>query len=327
MRRRSFLGGVGAYAVVGTRGAWGQPRLPVVGYLSTVSATTGEPVAAAFRRGLADIGFSEGRNVAFEYRYAEGQLGRLPELAEELVRRRVNVIAAMGGSRSALAAKGATTTIPTVFTMGDADPVQVGVVTSLARPGGNITGISLLGGALGAKRLEILRELVPTAVKIGVLINPENKNVGAEREELETSIVRGKQKALVVPFAPSGDIEAAMAMFSQDRVDALIVTADPIFTNRRVQIAALAARYRIPAIYQWSAFVAAGGLVSYGTELEDVYRKAGQYTGRVLQGELPANLPVQQPTTFQLAINLTAARTLGLVVPPTLLARADQVIE
>ena len=190
-----------------------------------------------------------------------------------------------------------------------------------------MTGISLLGGVLGAKRLELLRELVPAAVTIGVLVNPDNRNVAAEREELETAIAKGGQKALIVPSGPSDNLESGMAMFAQHRVDGLVVTADPIFTNRRVQIAALAARYRIPAIYQWSAFVAAGGLISYGTEVEDIYRQAGAYTGRVLKGEKPANLPVQQPTKFQLAINLTAAKTLGLTVPPTILARADQVIE
>ena len=325
MRRREFIAGlsVAAWPVV----AQGQqPAMPVVGYLSTVSANTSGN-DTGFRRGLSDAGFNEGHNVALEYRYAEGQLSRLPSLAEELVRRRVNVIAAMGGSSSVLAAKGVTTVIPIVFTMGDADPIQAGVVASLARPGGNITGVSLLGGLLGAKRLEILRELVPSAKTIGVLVNPGNRNVAAERQELEAAIASGGQKALVVPFAPSGDIEVAMETLSQHAVDGLIVTADPIFTNRRVQIAALAARYRIPAIYQWSAFVAAGGLISYGTELEEMYRQAGQYTGRVLKGEKPADLPVQQPTTFKLAINMTAAKSLGITVPATLLARADQVIE
>jgi putative ABC transport system substrate-binding protein len=276
---------------------------------------------------LSEAGFIEGHNVAFEYRYADGQIARLSELARELANRRVTVIAAMGGSYSALAAKGATTTIPVVFTMGDADPVNAGVVASLARPGGNITGISLLGGVLGAKRLEILRELVPSAATIGVLINPENRNVAAEREELRAAIIKGGQKAIVVTSGPSEDIDVAMVKLSQEHVDALLVTADPTFTNRRVRIAALAARYRIPAIYQWSLFVAAGGLMSYGTELEDIYKQAGRYTGRILKGEKPADLPVQQPTTFRLTINLTTAKTLGLAIPPTLLARADDVIE
>jgi putative ABC transport system substrate-binding protein len=287
----------------------------------------GEPVEAAFRQGLGKAGFIDGRNVSIEYRYAEGQIGRLPALAEDLVRRRVAVIAAMGGSRSALAAKGATAIIPIVFTMGDADPVEIGVVASLARPGGNVTGISLLGGELGAKRLELLREIVPAAVTIGVLINPENRNVAAERKELETAIATAGQQAFVVPSGPSDDLESAMAMLGQRHVDGLVVTADPIFTNRRTRIVALAAHYRIPAIYQWNVFVAAGGLISYGTDLEDIYRQAGQYTGRVLKGEKPADLPVQQPTKFQLAINLKTANALGLTIPPSLLARADEVIE
>jgi putative ABC transport system substrate-binding protein len=180
---------------------------------------------------------------------------------------------------------------------------------------------------LGAKRLEILRELVPSAATIGVLINPENRNVAAEREELRAAIIKGGQKATVVTSGPSEDIDVAMVKLSQEHVDALLVTADPTFTNRRVRIAALAARYRIPAIYQWSLFVAAGGLMSYGTELEDIYKQAGRYTGRILKGEKPADLPVQQPTTFRLTINLTTAKTLGLAIPPTLLARADDVIE
>jgi putative ABC transport system substrate-binding protein len=325
MRRRAFiaaLGGAAAWPLV----ARGQTA-SVVGYLSTLSAVNGEPVEAAFRRGLGKAGFIDGRNVSIEYRYAEGQIGRLPALAEDLVRRRVAVIAAMGGSRSALAAKGATAIIPIVFTMGDADPVEIGVVASLARPGGNVTGISLLGGELGAKRLELLREIVPAAVTIGVLINPENRNVAAERKELETAVATAGQQAFVVPSGPSDDLESAMAMLAQRHVDGLVVTADPIFTNRRTQIVALAAHYRIPAIYQWNVFVAAGGLISYGTDLEDIYSQAGQYTGRVLKGEKPADLPVQQPTKFQLSINLQTAKSLGLTIPPALLARADEVIE
>jgi putative tryptophan/tyrosine transport system substrate-binding protein len=193
--------------------------------------------------------------------------------------------------------------------------------------GGNVTGISLLGGALGAKRLELLREIVPAARTIGVLINPENRNVAAERKELETAIATGGQEAFVVPSGPSDDLEPAIAAMAQRRVDGLVVTADPIFTNRRTQVVTLAAHYRIPAIYQWNVFVTAGGLVSYGTDLEDTFRQAGQYTGRVLRGENPADLPVQQATKFQLAINLKTAKAPGLTIPPSLLARADEVIE
>src|SRR5262249_1986178 len=212
-----------------------------------------------------------------------------------------------------------------VVTMGDAGPVQVGVVASLARPGGNVTGISLLGGLLGAKRLELLRELVPSAATIGILVNPDNRNVAAERKELEAALAKSAQKAMIVPSGPSDDIESAMTAFAQQRVDGLVVTADPIFTNRRTHIVALAARYRIPAIYQWKEFVMAGGLLSYGTDLKDVYRQAGHYTGRVLKGEKPGDLPVQQPTKFELVINLKTAKALGLTVPPSLLATADEV--
>jgi putative ABC transport system substrate-binding protein len=299
--------------------------MPVVGYLTP--GNIGEHTTVAFVRGLGDAGFAEGRNAIVEYRYADGQIDKLPALADDLVHRQVNVIAAMGGSRSALAAKGATATIPIVFTMGDADPVQLGIVASLARPGANVTGISLLGSLLGAKRLELLRELVPSAATIGVLINPDNRSVAAERNELEAAIAKGGQKALVIPSKPSDDIETRMAAFAQHGVDGLVVTADPIFTNRRTQIAALAASYRIPTIYQWKEFVEAGGLISYGTDLNEIYRLAGDYTGRVLKGKKPADLPVQQPTKFQLAINITAAKTLGLTVPPTLFAIADEVIE
>jgi putative ABC transport system substrate-binding protein len=326
MRRRDFLMLAGSAATIWPA-AGNSQNFPVVGYIHVASETAAASTTSGFRKGLSEAGFIEAHNVTFEYRYAAGQIGKLRELAEDLVRRRVAVIAAMGGSYAALAAKAATSDMPIVFTMGDADPVKAGVVASLARPGGNITGISLLGGALGAKRLEILRELVPAAGKIGVLINPDNRNVTAEREELEVSIRNGGQKAFVIASAPSEDIEVAMSKFSQEGVDALLVTADPIFTNRRVRIAALAAHYRIPSIYQWSVFVHAGGLISYGTELEEIYRQAGYYTGRVLKGEKPGSLPVQQPTTFKLAINLTAAKALGVTVSPSLLARADEVIE
>ena len=277
MRRRAFIAGLGG-AAAWPGVAWAQ-TVPVVGFLTTVSAANNGRTSEAFSKGLGQAGFTEGRNISIEYRYAEGQIDRLPALAEDLVRRRVAVIAAMGGSRSALAAKGATATIPIVFTMGDADPVELGVVASLARPGGNVTGISLLGGALGAKRLELLREIVPAAVTIGVLINPENRNVAAERKELETAIATGGQQVVVVSSGPSDDLESAMAMLAQRHVGGLVVTADPIFTNRRAQIVALAARYRIPAIYQWNVFVAAGGLISYGTDLEDVFGKRGNTPG------------------------------------------------
>jgi putative ABC transport system substrate-binding protein len=325
MNRRALiagLGGAAAWPVVARA-----QTLPVVGYLTTLSASNSGPISEAFNQGLGQAGFIDGRNVSIQYRYAESQIVRLPALAQDLVRRGVTVIAATGGSRAALAARGATDTIPIVFTMGDADPVELGLVASLARPGGNVTGMSLLGGALGAKCLELLREIDPAAVTIGVLINPENRIVTAEMKELEAAIARGGQQVFVLPSGSSDDLENAMARLVERRVDGLVVTADPIFTNRRTQIVSLIARYRIPTIYQWNVFVAAGGLISYGTDLEDAYRQAGQYTGRVLRGEKPADLPVQQPIKFRLVINLRTAKALGLTVPHSVLARANEVIE
>ena len=325
MKRREFVAGILASAV--WPGSIHGQAMPVIGYLSTQSASAQARVVTAFKLGLGDAGFIEGQNVAFEYRHSDAQLSALPSLAEELVRARVNVIAAMGGSRSAMAAKAVTSTVPIVFTMGDADPVKVGVVDSLARPGGNLTGISLLGGLLGPKRLELLRQIVPEARTIGVLINPENTSVAEERQELESAIFAAGCKAFVVLAGPAADLEEALRPFNHGRVDALVITADPIFTNRREQIVRLVEQYRIPTIYQWANFVAAGGLVSYGTDLDEVYKQAGRYTGRILKGEKPADLPVQAPAKFQLAINLKAAKVLGLTIPSSLLASADEVIE
>jgi ABC-type uncharacterized transport system substrate-binding protein len=325
MRRREFI------TLLGSATAWPMvaraQQMPIVGYLHTQSSRATEAATSGFRKGLSEGGFVEGRNVALEYRYANGQVETLPALAADLVRGRVNVIAAMGGSRSALAAKAASSTIPIVFTMGDADPVTAGLVPSLARPGGNMTGVSLLGGLLGAKRLELLRELVPTATRIGVLINPENRNTATELNELETAIVTRGQYAVILRSGPSDDLETALSELVRQGIDALVVTADPIFTNRRHQLTALAARYRIPAIYQWSLYVEAGGLMSYGTDVADAHRQAGVYAARLLRGEKPSDLPILQPIKFELLINLNTAKALGLEVPATLLARADEVIE
>jgi putative ABC transport system substrate-binding protein len=325
MKRRTFIAALGG-ATVWPLVARAQ-SVPVIGYLSTLSAANGEVVAAAFRKGLSESGFPTGRNVLIEYRYAEGHLERLPALAKDLVGLRVNLIAAMNGSSSALAAKAATDSVPIVFTMGDADPVDLGLVASLARPGGNATGISLLGGVLNTKRIELLREIVPDAVTIGVLVNPNTRSFAAEQKELEAAIATTGQQSFVVPSGPSDDLENAISMMAARRVDGLVVTADPIFTNRRAQIVSLVARYRIPTVYQWNVFVTAGGLISYGTDLMAIFEQAGRYAGKVLSGESPANLPVQQPTKFQLAINLKTANTLGITIPTTLLARADEVIE
>jgi putative ABC transport system substrate-binding protein len=325
MRRRAFI------ALAGAAAAWpvaasAQQRLSI-GYLAIQRRTVSADLEAAFLRGLGEIGFGDGRNVTIDYRYAEGQPDRLSALAADLVARNVSVIAAMGGSASPLAAKAATARLPIIFTTGDADPVHAGLVASLARPGGNITGVSFLGGALGAKRLEILRELVPNAVTIGVLVNPQNRTNQSDTDELQAAVVAGRKRLVVIAAGPADDLAAAFEGLRSQNIDALVVTADPTFTIRRIELAVLAARYGMPTIYQWNLFVAAGGLISYGAELADGYRQAGVYTGRVLKGEKPADLPVLQPTKFNLAINLKTAKALGLTVPPTLLARADEVIE
>ena len=269
----------------------------------------------------------EGQNLAIVYRFAEGRFERLPALAGDLVQRGVDVIAAVGGSVATQAAKLATATIPIVFIMGDADPVEAGFVASLGRPGGNMTGISLLGGALGPKRVEILREIVPQAKVIAALVNPDNQNSEPHAREVEAAIRAAGRQALIVRAASSSEFDKTFALLLEQKADALIVTADITFTRAASQLTALAARHRIPAIYQWRDFVTAGGLISYGASLRGANHQVGVYAGKVLKGDKPADLPVLQPTKFDLAINLKTAKALGLEVPPTLLARADEVIE
>jgi putative ABC transport system substrate-binding protein len=324
MRRREFfslLGGIAAAIPSGVRAQ----QVPTIGYLATIQLSQHESLMAAFRRGMEQAGFVDGRNVRIEYRSADGRTERLPMLAAELAAHKVNLLAGMGGITAALAAKAATSNIPVIFAAGDADPVQAGLVQSLSRPGGNVTGFSFLGGTLGAKRLEILRELVPRAEVIGVLVNPLNQTTEIDRRELEAAIVGGRQRLVAISVGPNDDLASTFA--ASEKIDALVVTADPTFTNRRTELAVLNARLGIPAIYQWNLFVQAGGLISYGAELADGYRQAGVYAARVLKGERPADLPVLQPTKFVLSINLKTATALGLTVPPTLLARADDVIE
>jgi len=326
MNRRTFLSLVGGAAAAWPVAAQAQ-QVPLLGYLATVSNAQSASLASAFRDGLAQAGFRDGRNVMIESRNADGQTDRLPAFAAELVGRKVALLAAMGGITSALAAKSASATIPIVFTAGDADPVQAGLVSSLARPGGNVTGFSFLGGMLGAKRLEILREIAPKAQVIGMLVNPKNQSSALDRAELEAAIVTGRQKLVMIEVGPTDDLSAALAASGNEKIDALVVTADPTFTNRRTELVTWMARHGVPAIYQWDLFVQSGGLISYGADLADGYRQAGIYAGRVLKGQNPADLPVLQPTKFELVINLKAAKTLGLEIPPTLLARADEVIE
>ncbi|HEX2113496.1 MAG TPA: ABC transporter substrate-binding protein [Alphaproteobacteria bacterium] len=285
-----------------------------------------QPLIAAFRKGLEELGYVEGRNVTIEYRWAEGQYGRLPALAAELAMRQVAVIVATGGGPSALAAKAATVTIPIVFA-GAGDPVALGLVNSLAKPGGNATGLHLFVVGLEPKRLELLRELVPDAPLIAVLLNPDNPEGAAQRRGIEEAAHSTGQRITVLAARSEAEIDAAFAAMSEQRANAVLVGADPFFNSRREQLVALAERHRIPASYELREFVAAGGLMSYGNSLSALYRHIGLYTARVLNGEHPGEIPVLRPDTFELVMNLKTARALGLSIAPALLARADEVIE
>jgi putative ABC transport system substrate-binding protein len=326
MRRREFitlLGGASAWPLMARAQ---QAAVPVIGFLNNASAWEYAAMSAAFRQGLSESGHVEGRNVIVDYRWAEGQYDRLPAMAADLVRRQVAVIVA-GGGLSALAAKAATTTIPIVFTIGG-DPVQFELVASLNRPGGNMTGVSVLSSALVAKRLELLRELVPAATRVAALVNPANSAIiESTLRDLEPA---GRAMALqiqVVRASTSREIDAAFATFVRERPDALFVDGDPFFNARRVQVVHLATLHKLPASYQSREFPEFGGLMSYGSNLTDAYRQLGVYAGRILKGAKPAELPVVQASKFELVINAQTARTLGLEVPPQLLARADEVIE
>jgi putative ABC transport system substrate-binding protein len=327
MIRREFITLLGGAAV-----AWPvvaraqQPAMPVIGFLNGASPAPFAAFAAAFRQGLGDVGYVEGRNVAIEYRWAEGQNARLPALAAELVRRQVEVIVATAGTEGALAAKALTATIPIVFSTGG-DPVAFGLVASLNRPGGNVTGVSILTIQLDAKRLGLLRELLPAATLVAVLLNPNSSNFNIQVEYLEQAGRAVGQQMEVLRAISEREIDQAFATMASKRAGALLVGSDPFFNSRREQIVALAARYGIPAIYEWREFARAGGLMSYGTSLPDAYRQVGVYTGRVLKGEKPADLPVIQSTKFEFILNLKTAKTLGLVIPADVLSIADEVIE
>ena len=326
MRRREFIGLVGSVAA-----AWPlalraqQPAMPVVGYLDAASASERAYIVAAFRQGLADAGYVEGQNVAIEYRWAEGDYRRLSEMAADLVRRQVSLIVTPGAAAGAQAAKNATT-IPIVFAVGQ-DPVKLGLVESLARPGGNATGVNFFTNELVAKRMGLLRELLPTAARVAVLVNPS--------DVISDLIVRDAQAAasvaglgiVVLTASTPREIDAAFASLVQDRADTLFVGPGAFFNARRVQLVGLAAHHRIPSTYSVRAYAEAGGLMTYGTNQADMFRQVGSYAGRVLKGAKPADLPVVQSIKFELVINLNTARALGLTVPPSLLARADEVIE
>jgi putative tryptophan/tyrosine transport system substrate-binding protein len=302
-----------------------EKAMPVIGFLGTTSPGSNESSLAAFRQGLSETGWVEGQNVAIEYRWAEGRYHRLPALAADLVGRQVDVIFTTGGAVAALAAKGATSTIPIVFIV--ADPVAAGLVASLARPGGNLTGISIMTAELMAKRLELLSELVPQAKVIALLANPDNPISEAMiRDVHEAARAKGLQLH-ILKAGTEGEFEAAFASLVQLQAGALIVGADSFFSSRREALVALATRHTVPAIYESRSFVAAGGLISYGTRFTDMYRQAGAYVGRILAGAKPAELPVQRPTKFELVINLKTAQALGLTVPPFLFAQAEEVIE
>ena len=324
--RRKFM------AMLGTAAAWPvavraqQPRAPVIRFLYTGSLEAGAPGAAAFRRGLSEAGFLEGRDLAIEYRYGENQTDRLQELAGDLVHRRVAVIAALGGVRAARAAKAATTTIPIVFGVAD-DPVQAGLVASLSRPGGNLTGASYMIAELAPKRLRLLHELLPQAMRFAVLFNPAGVTELKPLKALEAAASDSGQELEILNATTNDEIDTAFASLAQKRVEGILVYNASLFNNRRVQLATLAAHYTMPTVSYDRVFTEAGGLMSYGSDILGQYRQVGIYVGRILKGEKLADLPVLQPTKFELIVNLHTAKLIGLRIPPTLLATADEVIE
>jgi putative ABC transport system substrate-binding protein len=325
IRRREFITLLGGAAAWSLASRAQQPAMPVIGFLNPASPDTNADRLRGFHRGLKEAGYVEGENLTVVYRWSENQPGRLSELASDLVRRRVGVIAALTAG-AASAAKAATTTVPIVFAVGD-DPVRLGLVTSLARPGGNLTGISFLAAEVTAKRLELLRQLVPTAAQIAVLVNP---NAGSpERQVREVEAAAGVMglRLQVHKASTSREIDAAFTTLVRERPDALFVAGDPFFATRRMQLATLAARHVLPMTVATREIAEAGGLMSYGSNIADAYRQAGAYAGRIIKGAKPADLPVVQASRFELVINAHTARMFGLTVPPTLLSIADEVIE
>jgi ABC-type uncharacterized transport system substrate-binding protein len=326
MKRRTFitlLGGAATAWPLAVRAQ--QSAMPVIGVLDGRSADESTPLVAALRRGLNETGFVEGRNVAIEHHWAHGQYDRLPALAADLVRRQVTVIATSGNA-SALAAKTATATIPIVFLTG-ADPVQAGLVASLSRPGGNLTGVTSLGVELGPKRLELLHELVPAATTIAILVNPANRSAEIQVRDMQAAARTLGLELHILQASTEREIDAAFAALTRLRAGALVISPEAFFNSRSEQLAALTVRHAVPAIYTYREFAAAGGLMSYGGSITDSYRQAGIYVGRILKGEKPADLPVQQSAKVGLIINMKTAKALGLTVPFALLGRADEVFE
>jgi putative tryptophan/tyrosine transport system substrate-binding protein len=326
MKRRAFIAGLGSAAAWPVVARAQQPRSPVIGLLHATSSYYFAQFAEAVRQGMRESGVIDGRDANIEYRWAEGQNDRLPALAADLVRERVAVILAVGGTAPALAAKAATSTIPIVF-LSAADPIKAGLVDSLSRPGGNVTGISLLGTALEAKRLEILHKLVPRAALIGVLVDPTYPDSEAQRRELRDAADILKQPIAVVGASTPAEIDEAFATLSQKNAGAVLITQAIFFNTRGEQLAGLATSYRLPAIFDQREIAALGGLISYGTSFADAYRLGGVYVAKVVKGAKPADLPVMQPTKFETVINLKTATALGLTIPETLLATADEVIQ
>ena len=326
MRRRELMLLLGGMMTAARALRAQQKAMPVIGFLSSSSPGPTAPYMAAFRQGLSETGYVEGQNVAIEYRWAEGRYDRLPALAADLVGRNVDLIATGGGTSSAFAAKSATSTIPIVF-CGLGDPVGEGLTASLSRPGANVTGMSLVTRELNAKRLELLSELVPRAQTITLLVNPTSSNAEQVIGDVEEAARVKGVRLNVLKAAAENEFETVFASLVEPQAGALLVGSDPFFNSRRDELVALMARYAIPAMYEWREYVAAGGLISYGASLVVTYRQAATYVGRILAGAKPADLPVQQPTKFELVINLKTAKALGLSVPPSILARADEIIE
>ena len=324
MRRRELL--LMAIGIMAARAVRAQQKaMPVIGFLNSGLPDTDLPFLAAFRQGLGDAGFMEGKNVAIDPRWAEGRYDRLPVLVGDLVSRKVDVIAA-GGDAAVIAAKDATSTIPIVFFNGG-DPLAMGLIASLAHPGGNLTGFSTFAAALLPKRLELLSELAPQARVIAMLVNPSDPNAERFINDMEQAASAKGVKLRILKAGTEGEIDDAFASLVQLRADGLIVSPNAFFVSRREQFVALASRYAVPAIYSRRQFATAGGLISYGSSLTAVYRRMGIYVGKILNGAKPADLPVQQPTTFELVVNLKTAKALGITVPPSILARTDEVIE